>query len=557
MKFRAFDVALMVFSLISILLTATPAEAVVVTEFALPRTSALPENVAINTKVGYSASTGIFVTESSLTFGNRIARLGTFPSFGTWTEWPSVITGLSASSQPWGIAVNPDGALVAFTEFQGNRIGILNIQTGGLNEIPLPIQGSGPRNVVWINNTAFAFTEFADSRIGIFNIFGTPGGGNVLTEKPTLAEWWFPGSYPNDAPWGIAFDGSAHVWWAGFGGNSISRMNLLSKRITQYVIPQAGSGPTDIAIDANGNVWFTAQLTNKIYRFNPSSNVFTQYSGLTANAAPYGIAIDVLGKVWFTESGANQIGVLNPSTGILREIPLPTANSAPHGIAAAVTTTGTNVIAFAESGVSNVGTVLESGTAGPATVTITTNFVSQAVTSSLTSSITTTSPTMSNVQTATFFNAPAGQVTVSASTSLSASTTLASTTSGATSSGTSFTDTVQFLETSTSAIVTSFIATTSGVLTTTFTSTSFTTSATTTTTATATTTSTSVTTSPVTSTGLTFTTQFVPVTSVTTGTAIIPAPTPIPGFPAWAIVLGFVVATIGLVARRRRLHRRG
>jgi len=554
MRIRSIYTILLALTLISIA-TTNPASAVVVTEYALPRASALPEDLAITRDtsgvVTTDANSGVFVTESSLTFGNRIARLGPIPTFGTWTEWLLP----SSNSQPWGLDVNPGNTLVAFTEFQGNRIGILRLSDNALTEIPLPRQGSGPRGIAWINSTAFAFAEFAGTRIGIFNIcFNPPSGGCGAGATPALAEWWPPVEYGTAGIWNVAVDSASNsVWYTEFGSNRISRINLLSKAVTQFVIPESSgnAGPTGVKVDRDGNVWVTAQLTNKIYRLSPFTGTFTQYTGLSPSAQPYGVSVDNQGKVWFAESGANKIGVLNPVTNIMREIPIPTANAARHMLRTAADSSGTNIIFFAENGISSVGRVLEGSTAGPATVTVTTNpFSGLATTSSLRSSTTTTVPTLSDIQTGKF-------ATSVSSAGTSFTTTLSTSQSVATSGGTSLTDTVQILETSTSVIVTSFIGTTSGVQTTTSTSTLLTTSATTTTTATATSTTTSLTTAAVTSTALTSSTQSIPITATATATAVIPAPTPIPGFPPWALVLGFVVATIGLVARRHRLRHRG
>jgi streptogramin lyase len=167
--------------------------------------------------------------------------------------------GVTAGSQPSGITSGSDGNLW-FTEFAGNRIGVINPTTHAISEFTIPTAGSGPQGITAGPGGNLWFTEFNASRIGTIN-----PTTHAIVDFPTLTP---------------------------------------------------GSGPHAIALGADGNLWFTEMNANKIGMINPTTHVVMEFSV----AAAGGITAGPDGNLWFTE-GTN-IGVINPMTHVVVNIPI-------------------------------------------------------------------------------------------------------------------------------------------------------------------------------------------------------------------------------------------
>src|SRR4051794_11079344 len=80
----------------------------------------------------------LWFTEQDHTYGNRIGRIT--PAGGI-TEFSQ---GLSAMAWPSGISANPYDDRVYFTEFRGNRVGVLDTSQLTISELPLMPDDSQP-----------------------------------------------------------------------------------------------------------------------------------------------------------------------------------------------------------------------------------------------------------------------------------------------------------------------------------------------------------------------------------------------------------------------------
>lgn len=163
--------------------------------------------------------------------------------------------------------------IVAFTEIDGNRIGIRD-PDGNIQEFPIPTPDSGPTGVALGGVDGFWFTEFRANKIGKARIHSSPAD--------------FP-RFVND----------------GF---------------VEFSIPTPASGPTAIT-DGPGGLWFTESLAGKIGRITPDGTI-TEFAIPTANSGPAGITA-TFDFVWFTERNANKIGRLDPEDGDCPRIPHP------------------------------------------------------------------------------------------------------------------------------------------------------------------------------------------------------------------------------------------
>jgi hypothetical protein len=171
-----------------------------------------------------------------------------FESVGTVMEFSA---GITAASNPLGIAAGPDGNLW-FTEQTGNRIG--RITTTG------------------------TVTEFS------------------------------AGTTAKSGPSGIAKGPDGNLWFTELSGNRIGRITPGGTVTGEFSAGITGSGMRGIAAGPDGNLWFTEQTGPRIGRITPTGTVTEFSAGIKAGSTPTGIAAGPDGNLWFTEFEGNQIG---------------------------------------------------------------------------------------------------------------------------------------------------------------------------------------------------------------------------------------------------------
>lgn len=163
-------------------------------------------------------------------------------------------------------------------------------------------------------------------------------------------------------PWGLAIDGSGHIWVAEPGCDAsptcgtplpgvIGEYNLADDtKVADFQATPSNYNPVFLALDGQGNIWFTDSTHNAIGELIPGSNTWTEYSAPTTGAIPYDLVFSG-GNIWFTEYGTSHIGFFNITTHAFTENAIPTANANPYGI----TVTANGSIWFAENNQTNSG----------------------------------------------------------------------------------------------------------------------------------------------------------------------------------------------------------
>ena len=98
------------------------------------------------------------------------------------------------------------------------------------------------------DGNSFAFTEVDGNRIGVVNASGD------------LAEYQIP--TPHSGARAIATDGS-FVWFTEFASDKVGRLDLESGAIVEFSLPWPRRGPVGIA-PGWGGFWFTEHYANRI-----------------------------------------------------------------------------------------------------------------------------------------------------------------------------------------------------------------------------------------------------------------------------------------------------
>jgi streptogramin lyase/tRNA A-37 threonylcarbamoyl transferase component Bud32 len=216
------------------------------------------------------------------------------------------------NQKPTELAIDSNGN-IWFTEYYGNRLGVLKIQYPGIElqiqEFAIPTRNSQPGVVAVDNNGIVWFTESKGNKIGAYD----PNAG-------AFSEWAIP--TPNSGPWGLCIDVRNRVWFTEADGNNLGVFDPASQQFHEYRVPTSNSNP-EKCLQSRGRIWFTEMLGNKIGSFNTTGLAFSEYPIPTLNSWPRGIAIDSAENIWFTELRGDKIGRLGLYNFTLEEWAIP------------------------------------------------------------------------------------------------------------------------------------------------------------------------------------------------------------------------------------------
>jgi streptogramin lyase len=67
------------------------------------------------------------------------------------------------------------------------------------------------------------------------------------------------------------------VWVAEYFADRLARIDIHSRKVTEYPLPHRYSQPYAVAVDKNHMVWLSLINTDRIAKFNPSTGKFTEY----------------------------------------------------------------------------------------------------------------------------------------------------------------------------------------------------------------------------------------------------------------------------------------
>jgi virginiamycin B lyase len=102
----------------------------------------------------------------------------------------------------------------------GSRIGKLDVETGQVDEFPIPTPNSGPHTPIMGNEVAW-FTEIQASKIGRLNL--TTG---TIDKFPTPTR--------GSSSYGIIVDPEGNAWYAALTGHRIGKVDAKTGEITEY-----------------------------------------------------------------------------------------------------------------------------------------------------------------------------------------------------------------------------------------------------------------------------------------------------------------------------------
>ena len=221
-----------------------------------------------------------------------------------------------------------------FTLPESNAIGSL-VVTSTLNfnftSFPLPNADSQPYDLVYdAVAKAVWFTELAGNRIGRLDV--TTGGIQQYT-IPTA----------NRGPTGIALDGDGIIWFAQRQGNNLGRFDPATQLFSEYAVPMPDAQLEDVAVQRSGAIctegciWVTGPKVNQVFLFQIKTEEMSNLptiSMLGEGIEPWNITVDSTNTVWITTRVGNLIGKFLGETQVdWVWYHTPSADSKPTGIA--------------------------------------------------------------------------------------------------------------------------------------------------------------------------------------------------------------------------------
>ena len=100
------------------------------------------------------------------------------------------------------------------------------------------------------------------------------------------------------------------VWVAEYWSGHLAKIDIHTKKVTEYELPSPYSHPYRVVVDKNHRVWICLLNSNRIAKFNPSTEKFTDYPlpslGTNVRFIDVDNSTDVP-TVWVPYSGINKI----------------------------------------------------------------------------------------------------------------------------------------------------------------------------------------------------------------------------------------------------------
>jgi streptogramin lyase len=268
-----------------------------------------------------------------------------------------------APGGPFGISSGPDGN-IWFTQLDLDQVG--RMSTAGTSLGETQVAGSGVGDIIAGPDGNLWFTELDSDSVGRVATDGSPlpgvdlpdlsepvglavgSDGNVWVTEPGQSRiapitpagdrgtaTVLPGGRVAE---GITAGPDGALWFTEFDDGQIGRLTTgvdpADRDLTEFPLPDPGSGPLDIVAGPDGALWFTESDGNRIGRIT-TGGAISEFPVPTPDSGPEGITLGPDRNLWFTEANAGNVARITPS-GSITEFPVPTPDSEPVGIAAGV-----------------------------------------------------------------------------------------------------------------------------------------------------------------------------------------------------------------------------
>jgi streptogramin lyase len=283
---------------------------VIITEYDLPRATAEPHDVIVDSK-----GSAWYSNFGEQTFGKLDPKTGQvteFPVPELKKGWPTGMLGLRADKDDnmW-LGMMYQGAIAKF-DTKTDKFQIFNLppdmnkdmtQVNMVRVESTPVDGK-----VWSQNNGFAAVHRLDLASG---------------QIETIAPFKNAGVGENHNIYDIIPDSKNNVYFTDIAADYIGRIDAKTAEVKLYPMPTKPAGPRRGMMDGQDRVWFGEFRGNKIGMFDTKSEKFQEWTMPTAWSAPYDVAVDKNGDAWTGSMLNDMVQRLDPKTGQVTEYLLP------------------------------------------------------------------------------------------------------------------------------------------------------------------------------------------------------------------------------------------
>lgn len=181
----------------------------------------------------------------------------------------------------------------------------MNPLTGNITEFQIPTADSIPIQTTIGANGFIFFTESKGGKIGMVN----PESGAINEFQP-----------PNETllgPTGITTTPDGSIWFTEHAGNRITRFDAKNQSFSSYAITTNQAFPFGITYHAN-RLWFVEHIANGIGSLDLATRTFSNFPIPNNSSDVQLLSVDQSGNVWFTLPASNVLGVLTSTTSNLQ-----------------------------------------------------------------------------------------------------------------------------------------------------------------------------------------------------------------------------------------------
>jgi streptogramin lyase len=283
---------------------------VIITEYDLPRPTAMPHDVILDRDgtAWYSD------------FGHQfIGKLD--PKTGKATEYP--VPTLKADLPPGNLDIEFDktGQLWIGLMLQGG-IARFDPKTQQFAMIPLPqdINTNASQQAMVMPSS-----REVDGKVWM-NSVEIPGVHRIdlaSMKFDTFAPYRDLAHASEHSVYGIKADSQNNLFFFDFSADLVGRIDARSGQISLFKTPTPNSNPRRGYMDAQDRLWFTEYRANKLAMFDTKTERFTEWALPTAFTYPYDVMPDKNGELWTAGMSTDRVVRFDPKSGQTTEYQLP------------------------------------------------------------------------------------------------------------------------------------------------------------------------------------------------------------------------------------------
>jgi len=282
---------------------------VVMTEYDLPRPTAMPHDVILDEQGN------AWYTDFGHQFLGKLE-----PTTGKVTEY--TVPTLKPDFPPGMLDIHlKDGDIWVGLMLQAG-VAKFDRKTEKFTMFPLPKEINNPASQqAMVMPTSYQ----VDGRVWM-NSVGIPGVHRMelATQKfETFAPFAdFPKGQEHSV-YGIKADSQNNLYFMDFSADLIGRIDAKTGKYTFFKTPTPNSNPRRGYMDPQDRLWFTEYRANKLAMFDTKTEKFTEWELPTAYTFPYDVIPDKNGELWTAGMSNDRVVRFDPKTGQATEYQLP------------------------------------------------------------------------------------------------------------------------------------------------------------------------------------------------------------------------------------------